>query len=925
MLPIQLHIIYKGKNHCKGLIEPDECSLLQLKNEVVKITSEDGLTTPESVQLLVTSPRNNVEVIVDTDAMLRIMFTAHDSLQVPIFKVSVLPTLRPDLELGGVIQSLLHALGVQLSAEQVAWVNESGNEPLSRPGGIHGPQTNLAENVGCETDANEDESPSKSEGRDVRNENVQQNVDDNDDDDWLSDFEKEFAADGSRINHQNIAEDAGVMDDGGASSDDESIDADPQFLANTSDSDFDLGTTQLKDYIEVHMYKPRHDGKHRLRLGDVFDDVDHFRKVLGEVMVDKSFEITKVYNDRRRFYGKCKTDGCPWYVVGGKIRGKGGFVIKELQNKHDCRQTEMSVNVTSKWIAEKIKSKVAVDPHTFGVRIGNLKLYRARERARTDIHGDHARGYEDLFQYAAVILKYDPGAICKVLCDTVTRLEKVLFQRFFMAFPAQRNALHNGCRPYIGLDGCHLKSKYGGVLLAAVSMDANNGMVPLAIAVCEIENTETWTWFLEILHSYFDNGSDQITFCSDRQKGLLGAIRNTWPTAFHRPCARHIYSNFSKDHPGVTLRNLFWRAVSSTNKFDHAAAMEKLKNEKLEAWQWLERELVGFTWSRYEYDNNCKVDRTSNNTSECFNSWILPHREKPCLTMLEEIRCMFMTLFTKRRKEAQSWSNIPPRVKKELDDAYETGSKMTAMASGDLHFQVKDKSYYPARRFIVDLVSRSCDCGHWELSGLPCAHAMAAISHARHTTEEYLPKYFTKQAYLNTYSVMFKPIPDKVTWEPCDRPKLSPPEITKKIGRPKKSRKRAATEPVKKNRSFYVCCSFCGGMNHNVRKCTLRPLIARQIRAQNQGLSGPGESSNTGTTSKRRKRMVMSSPDERFTHSRGRRGNRGRGSSVRGGNRGQGSRVRGGDRGRGMPSRGRGRGSRARRGNVVFFDIVIIF
>ncbi|KAK9211417.1 hypothetical protein WN943_000793 [Citrus x changshan-huyou] len=382
MLPKQLHIIYKGKNYCKGLIEPDECSLLQLKIEVVKITSEDGLTTPE------------------------------------------IPTI------------CLRSSAIC----RASWVNESGNEPLSRRGGIHGPQTNLAGNVGCETDADEDESPSKSEGRDepqiVRNENVQQNVDDNDDDDCLSDFDKEFAADGGRINHQNIAEDA----------------------------------------------------------------------------------------------------------------------------------------------------------------------------------------------------------------------------------------------------------EYGGVLLAAVSMDTNNGMVPLAIGVCEIENTETWIWFLEILYSYFDNGSDQITFCSDRQKGLLGAIGNTWPTAFHRPCARHIYSNFSKDHPGVTLRNLFCRAVSSTNKFDHAAAMEKLKKEKLEAWQWLERELAGFTWSRYEYDKNCKVDRTSNNTSECFNNWILPHRDKPCLTMLEEIRCMFMTLFTERRKEAQSWSNIPSRVKKELDEAYETGSKMTTMASGDLHF-----------------------------------------------------------------------------------------------------------------------------------------------------------------------------------------------------------------------------------------------
>ncbi|KAK9185547.1 hypothetical protein WN943_025903 [Citrus x changshan-huyou] len=65
--------------------------------------------------------------------------------------------------------------------------------------------------------------------------------------------------------------------------------------------------------------------------------------------------------------------------------------------------------------------------------------------------------------------------------------------------------------------------------------------------------------------------------------------------------------------------------------------MEKLKKEKLEAWRWLERELAGFTWSRHEYGKNCKVDCTSNNTSECFNSWILLHREKPCLTTLEDI------------------------------------------------------------------------------------------------------------------------------------------------------------------------------------------------------------------------------------------------------------------------------------------------
>ena len=117
-----------------------------------------------------------------------------------------------------------------------------------------------------------------------------------------------------------------------------------------------------------------------------------------------------------------------------------------------------------------------------------------------------------------------------MLCDAVTVPEKCLFQRFFVAFPAQRNAFLNGCRPFIGIDGCHLKGKYGGVLLAAVASDANKGIVPLALCVCEIENTETWTWFLDHLHSYLDDGR-HVTFISDRQKGLLNAIPNTWPTA----------------------------------------------------------------------------------------------------------------------------------------------------------------------------------------------------------------------------------------------------------------------------------------------------------------------------------------------------------------------------------------------------------
>ncbi|KAK9190593.1 hypothetical protein WN943_019200 [Citrus x changshan-huyou] len=190
-------------------------------------------------------------------------------MEVAVFEATILPTLRPDLPLCGVLQAMLHNCGVQLSAEQITWVNDGGNEPPPRTGGTQGPPTELNENDGHEDD-DVDEEYSTDGTR----------IDDTDDDDANDD-------------DQNEDNGADIMDDArGSSSDDETAEVDPQLLADTSYSDYDLGTTQLEDYIEVHAYKPGRNGKHRLRLGDVFDDVEHFRYVLGEVMVDKGFEIT---------------------------------------------------------------------------------------------------------------------------------------------------------------------------------------------------------------------------------------------------------------------------------------------------------------------------------------------------------------------------------------------------------------------------------------------------------------------------------------------------------------------------------------------------------------------------------------------------------------------------------------------------------
>ena len=54
-----------------------------------------------------------------------------------------------------------------------------------------------------------------------------------------------------------------------------------------------------------------------------------------------------------------------------------------------------------------------------------------------------------------------------------------------------KKGFRNGCRSFIGVDGCHLKGPYGRVLLAVVSLDGNCGLFPIIVAIVELENGDS--------------------------------------------------------------------------------------------------------------------------------------------------------------------------------------------------------------------------------------------------------------------------------------------------------------------------------------------------------------------------------------------------------------------------------------------------
>ena len=110
--------------------------------------------------------------------------------------------------------------------------------------------------------------------------------------------------------------------------------------------------------------------------------------------------------------------------------------------------------------------------------------------ARRLITGNEEAQYGLLRDYAEMILRTDVGS--KMILQTEMENEDAepKFKMIYIRYNAQKVGFLGGCRPFVGLDGCHLKGRFGGQLLSASAKDGNDNIFPVAMAVVEQENKD---------------------------------------------------------------------------------------------------------------------------------------------------------------------------------------------------------------------------------------------------------------------------------------------------------------------------------------------------------------------------------------------------------------------------------------------------
>nr|XP_017223024.1 PREDICTED: uncharacterized protein LOC108199627 [Daucus carota subsp. sativus] len=289
-------------------------------------------------------------------------------------------------------------------------------------------------------------------------------------------------------------------------------------------------------------------------------------------------------------------------------------------------------------------------------------------------------------------------------------------------------------------------------------------------------------------------------------------------------------------------------AATATHPVAHQNAMKQIENISKPAYEALKK-IDPKMWSKAFISTHSNADNVENNLSECFNAWIVNERYLPLLNMLQEIHFKLMNRIRDKRDEMLSSQNqVCPRIKKRLDKNVTLSREWRAAWDGQSKYLVKQST----RAVRVDLSKKSCDCRIFDLTGIPCSHAIAAIHDKREQPVDYVSNYYKRDAYLTTYSYSLEALKGEDYWEVQPTEKLLPPVIPKKLrGRPKRLRRKEGWEGGT-SRQTRICqidttqvqrfsqrrimhCSICRKSGHRKTKCPLKSVDQETRNAQSEG------------------------------------------------------------------------------------------
>lgn len=562
-------------------------------------------------------------------------------------------------------------------------------------------------------------------------------------------------------------------------------------------------------------------------VGQRFSSVHEFRESLRKYAIAHQFAFRYKKNDSHRVTVKCKAEDCPWRIHASRLSTTPLICIKKMNSTHTCEGAVATTGhqATRSWVASIVREKLKVFPNykpkdivhdikqEYGIQLNYFQAWRGKEIAKEQLQGSYKEAYNQLPFLCEKIMATNPGSLAT--CDTK---EDSSFHRLFVSFHASLGGFQQGCRPLIFLDSIPLKSKYQGTLLAATAADGDDGFFPVAFSVVDTESDDNWGWFLLQLKSALST-SCPITFVADRQKGLTVSIASIFKGSFHGYCLRYLTEQLIRDLKGQFSHEVkrlivedFYAAAYAPKPENFQRCVESIKSISLEAYNWI-LQSEPQNWANAFFEG-ARYNHMTSNFGEMFYSWVSEAHELPITQMVDLIRVKIMELIYTRRADSDQWlTRLTPSMEEKLEkDGHKAHTLQVLLSAGNT-FEVRGDSIE-----VVDVDHWDCTCKGWQLTGLPCSHAIAVLECLVRSPYDFCSRYFTTESYRLTYSESVHPVPQVDL--PIQKRSLqasvtvTPPPTRRPPGRP--TSKRYGSPEVMKRQ---LQCSRCKGLGHNKSTC----------------------------------------------------------------------------------------------------------
>ncbi|XP_076952698.1 uncharacterized protein LOC143626510 [Bidens hawaiensis] len=424
----------------------------------------------------------------------------------------------------------------------------------------------------------------------------------------------------------------------------------------------------------------------------------------------------------------------------------------------------------------------------------------------------------------------NPGTRTHILRDCSNR-----FEMSFVAIGAAIRSFVRCLWPVIIIDGAHMKGSFKGTMFLAVGMDGNNKIFPIAFGVGKSESSDSWTWFLSRLRECECVGDHpNLAIISDRAKSIEIGISQAFPLAYQGFCCRHLMVNLRLR--GKTQQRIYWATCKAYRRSDFKRSYNLLCSNQPSMKDTFSK--IGFgKWAR-SYSPVRRYNIMTSNSAESVNALSLQERKYPVTKLMDYFVELQRRWFFERRQDAEKWTHsLSKWAQSRTTRKMAKSRSWKATGIDEYHYDVDDGG----RRCVVDLLNRTCECRKWQVSGLPCGHAISVCKFLKLRDCSHLAMdYYTKEFVVSTYLEPINPVPNESEWVvPESHVPLLPPVMEKRqAGRPRENKRILSRGEV----TGPIFCTRCHTTGHKTGKCK-QPLESQVLRSRKKA-----RTSNVGSS-----------------------------------------------------------------------------